>query len=206
MAQATTVDTLTVYMEILEGKRNRFPHGTWDPCLFDGMQNFMKCFRYLVIDVLKLTRKEILRDIDSKKFFSKYKLTSGLCMLFDGSPFAAIEYSFPELKINFWEMKRCPSNKWDFATVRQAVRWLFIDELKMDKQSILQISDYNKFLEAYGMKYMLRRAFNILTIKHKRDVNFVDLFNYTFPEFQFTKEDLTRDIKRGRKLKQQKAS
>jgi hypothetical protein len=176
MKQNNSFDTLSVYREILKGERNRFPHGTWDPCLFDGMQNFTRCFRYLVLEVLQWDREDALKNIDSKVFFNKYRLTSGLCMLFDGSPFMAIEYAFPEWKVNFWEMKRCPSNKWNFASVRQAMRWLFLEKLEMNKQKILDIPDYKKFLDAYGMKYMLRRAFNILTVQLKRDVNFIDLF------------------------------
>lgn len=145
--QEVPIDIVSIYKGILEGKRIRFPKGTWNTD-DGGYDNFRRCFRYLVFS-LEMQRHQLL-DIDDG-FFQKYKLISALFYLFDYSPYAAINFAFPELELKPWEMNKQPPRHWlTSETAISSVRWLINDKLKWTKEDVLK-SFKNDILRKNGL-------------------------------------------------------
>ncbi len=107
-----------IYNEILEGKRNRFPLYFWQEC---SEEEIREIIRYLVESRLKLSEQEIL-NINST-FLKKYKLSYLLNKLYNGSPFAVIDFVYPN-KFNAWEFNQVPNAYWTEETCQKAITWL----------------------------------------------------------------------------------
>jgi len=98
------VDIITIYKEILDGRRKRFPRN------FLKQKNINDCkivFYYLFNNVLKLTTEDIVEKLDYN-MISKFKLTTPFNKFCDGNFGDLLKLVYPQLNIN----RRRPMQKY----------------------------------------------------------------------------------------------
>lgn len=87
-----TKGIVEIYKEVLRGDRKSFPRGTWQRP--DAIDNTKKYIIYLIEEKLKLSDEEV-RDSLSQELFCNNKLRGMLSHCFNGSPFEAINETYP---------------------------------------------------------------------------------------------------------------
>ncbi|MBQ3421932.1 MAG: DUF4046 domain-containing protein [Romboutsia sp.] len=133
-----------VYELVLNGYIRRFPNGFWQG--FDGYDNGFKCLKYLLEEKLKFTDEDIKLHF-TRHFFSKYKLYGMFNLVFNGSPYAAIQALYPG-RFKPWDMCMCPAGYWlDDKNCIEATKWLFEEKLKWDDDDIKEKLTGNTFIE-----------------------------------------------------------
>ncbi|MBL4952107.1 DUF4046 domain-containing protein [Neobacillus sp. YIM B02564] len=90
---------LSVYKEVLEGKRKSFPSNYFYGV--QGEKRVIVCIRYLCEEILHLQEEEIPRII-TRELLTKYKLKI-LLNLFYNSPFDVITTAYPHLTTKNFE-------------------------------------------------------------------------------------------------------
>ncbi|MWV44847.1 DUF4046 domain-containing protein [Paenibacillus sp. HJL G12] len=100
-----------VYKQLLLGELKRFPPYTWD-LEKEAIDNFKKCFRYLIVEHLELSRESLL-NILTTSFICKYKLTTPLERYLSSNAYYAVSITFPEWNVYPWELKVVPSGYWE---------------------------------------------------------------------------------------------
>ena len=86
------IDIIEMYKEILKGTRKIFVKGVWQRP--DAVSNAIKVTKYLIEEKLKLTDEEIKEQL-SINLFKDNKLLSMLDTCFNGSPYQAINETYP---------------------------------------------------------------------------------------------------------------
>jgi hypothetical protein len=116
---------ISIYEEILNGKRRSFPMGTWK-IENGGQKNLLKLLRYLLLEKLSLTSEEIKQTPAIESIFEKYKLIGGLHLVYKGqSMYKCIMDAIPEWDLKPWELACAPMRLWkDDKNVEAAVKWL----------------------------------------------------------------------------------
>lgn len=129
-----SMDPVEVWRIVRKGKRLKvFPNGYLN-------QDICKVLvRELLLNELKMNREKILTVNNS--FLAKYHL-GGVRKFFDSKIYKLLIFSFPELEINEWEVKKTSPDIWKDSEIRNKyVRYI----AKKENINLSEISDLKKF-------------------------------------------------------------
>ncbi|MDD2496185.1 MAG: DUF4046 domain-containing protein [Tissierellia bacterium] len=139
---------IEIYKKVLSGELKRFPLHFWKECTEQEIINIIK---YLFESILQYTEEELKENLNANLFI-KYKLRYLLLKLFNGSPYTAINFAYPN-KYNAWEFYQVPNRYWTKETCQKALKWL------INKTNYTDIEFINKLnlelLEKYNLNGML---------------------------------------------------
>lgn len=165
-------DTIDLYEQLLAGKRQRFPRGTWNP-LKGGHDNYRKVIRYLVLDKLKLDR-EFLTDSLTYEWLDKYGLRKGLEYTFVDL-YSLVENCFQEFQIQPWELHYNPKRQQTNPV--EIIRWLISEKLGWNREDIVYKFSGNTLRE-HGL-------YKIYSTATGGKVRIFELLDEAFPEYHF---------------------
>lgn len=126
------MSNIEVYKHVLTGKISRFPSHFWSPPL--GRKNAIEITRFLFEQILQWTDEDIKKRLRSETFF-EHKLRGMLGIIYNGSPYAAINSVYPE-RFKPWELNMSPLNTWNEEVGIDAVKWLVEEKLKWNDEAI----------------------------------------------------------------------
>ncbi|PNK22557.1 hypothetical protein CBR59_30745 [Bacillus thuringiensis] len=172
-----TVRIETIYQEILDGKRSKFPSGTWKE---DKNRELVKrVTKYLIEEVLKWDREKLIRNWN-QKLILRYKLIGALRIIYNNSPYAMINDLYPN-RFKEWEFKSTPMNFWTKERGLEALRWTIEEREKLAEVDILSQYSYKwlrkKKLETPCILYFKNSPYRMLN----------GLYPNRFKEWQFKK-------------------
>lgn len=144
-----------IYKLILQNKLSRFPKYFWDKP--ESLEEAAKITQFLFETILGWTEDDI-KEKASAIIFRENSLAGMLYSVFDGSPYKAIENSYPG-KYKPWEFQCVPKNYWNKDTGREATKWLFEEKLKWAEKDIKEKALVETF-ECNGILGMLQRVFD----------------------------------------------
>ena len=113
---------------------------------------------WLIEEKLKWSDDDIKEKL-SANTFKENSLCGMLAILFNDSPYRAIDNAYPG-KFKPWEFKRIPNNFWNLKTAREATIWLIEEKLKWSYEDVKEKLTLNTFKEN-SLKSMLNYLFNI---------------------------------------------
>ncbi|PGZ57889.1 hypothetical protein COE58_24440 [Bacillus cereus] len=132
-----------VYQEILDGKRRRFPNNTW--CEDYNRESAKRVTKYLVENVLKWDAEK-LKKYWSQKLIIKFRLLGLLSIIYNGSPYAMLDDSYPN-RFKEWEFNAVPKNFWTKERGLEALKWTIEEKEKMTDREILEAYNYEWVIE-----------------------------------------------------------
>lgn len=160
-----------IFQEVLDGRRSRFPAGTWE-C----SDKAIRCIKYLIERILKWTDDDIKKHL-KKSVFGEYKLKGMLTTVYQDSPYAAINHAYPG-KFKEWELSTS-KNFWTTEKAVEAIRWLV--EEKLEGGEPISVKVFAK----YGLDGMLQTFF-----PH----NITNALVATYPDAKVRKEVLRNHV------------
>jgi len=95
------MDVVAIYEDILQGKRKRFPSGTWQ-----DKQNAVIIVKYLLEEKLKWSREEICEKLGYSTF-KEVKLHGMIHHAYNHSPYDALNAVYPG-RYQPWELRCAP--------------------------------------------------------------------------------------------------
>ena len=113
---------------------------------------------WLIEEKLKWSDEDVRRNL-SQNTFKENSLRGMLDVLFNGSPYFAIENAYPG-KFKAWEFAKVPKNFWNMETAKEATMWLIEEKLKWSDEDVKEKLTLNTFKEN-SLKSMLNYLFNI---------------------------------------------
>jgi len=142
------LSTITdVYEELLDGRRKKFPDGTWN-----HREEAIRVIKYLIEEKLKWSREDVCKYL-SVDVFTKYKLRGLLNKCFNDSPYKALEATYPGV-YKGWELQNAPIGFWNKENAVQAMKWLIEEKLKWSREEVC--SRFNiKVLNENGLGSMV---------------------------------------------------
>lgn len=167
-----------IYLEILTEKRKMFPKNTWNP-LNGGRDNFVRCLRFLVNDYLKIDRDAVVTNFN-QSFLTKWKLRGGLWLAFGDSTYDALNLSFPEWNVKFWEMQRSPVGSITKNSVISEVRDLYNNKLNWNREDIINNGLSYTFFKRYGIEKLVKNG-----SRYGNNRGLFGVINMSFPEYEF---------------------
>ena len=149
------MDPVSVYKIVLYGKYNKkFPNNYWDrPDCLDLCKQIV---RFLIEEQLKWSREQI-KECLSIKTFTDNGLNGMLQVVFNKSPYAAIENTYPG-SFHPWEFSSCTVGFWNKDTAKDANVWLLEKKLKWSDEDIKNNLSTEVF-HNNGLRGMLRVVF-----------------------------------------------
>lgn len=93
-----------------------------------------KATKWLIKKRLKWNKKQVRRGLNYQ-VFEDNDLGGMLAILYDDSPYKALEDAFPG-KFMPWELSKCPQRFWTIETGAQAIAWLIIVKLKWSRKIV----------------------------------------------------------------------
>ena len=155
-------DPVTVYKEVLSGKRKRFPNYFWSYNNKFEYENAKQVTIYLIEQILKWDDKQIKKKL-SRYTFRNNGLTGMLTVIFNGSAFSALDNAYPG-RFHEWELSATPRNYWNLSTAKYATTWLIEEKLHWSDEDIRnKIS--SKVFKQYGLYGMAINNFHGNTFK-----------------------------------------
>ena len=151
--RTNVTDISKYYLEEVLAKGKQFPKDIWN--YNSKYDNAKVVTKTLIEKVLKWSDDEIKRKL-SANIFIQNSLYGMLVILFNGSPYLAIENAYPG-KFKPWEFTQVPKNFWNLKTASDATIWLIEEKLKWSDDDIKQKLSANTF-----RKYSLTGMFIIL--------------------------------------------
>ena len=141
------------YLEEVLAKGKQFPKGVWN--CNEKYDNAKEVTKTLIEKVLKWSDEDVRKKL-SVNIFRKNSLIRMLTILFNGSPYGAIENAYPG-KFKQWELPSVPKNFWNMETAKEATIWLIEEKLKWSDADIKQNLSLNIFKENSldGMLFIL---------------------------------------------------
>lgn len=140
------LDPKKVYEMRIRNEIYRFPYMFWT-----DKENIRKVLIYLLEEKLELTKEEIA-DVMCVDFIKENKLY-GIMQYFNGSPYAILDFLYPNY-YKKWELKNAPLNTWDDKTTKEAIRWLIEKKKRWNKQQVCK--NFNKqLLRDTGLRGLL---------------------------------------------------
>lgn len=125
---------IEVYKMVLDGSLKQFPFGFWKHQ--NKYANAREVLQYYIEDIQCWSLEEAIKNINNKDL-SKYKLKGMMCLLFNDSPYLALKNAYPNEIIKPWFFKPTPKYIWENdETVKEALNWLFFEELKYTEKDI----------------------------------------------------------------------
>lgn len=127
---------VSIYLEVLTGKRSRFPLDTWSRSP-EGKLNAQQLLRYLILEKLSWNRETLCQTFNLS-LLKEYKLDRALQKAYKNIIFPYVSESFPEWELNPWELQksRVPVGFWTEEHTAKATRWLFTQKLKWSYEQI----------------------------------------------------------------------
>lgn len=167
-------DLITIYEEILCGKRRQFPLETWNQP--DSQDVLIKLVKYVVLDKLSWNREHFCKNFCLKTIKS-FKLNTGFDKVYNRNIYPLILDSFPEWDIKAWEMQssRAPVGFWTLENAVSATKWLIEEKLRWDLDKVSKDISNAAFLNNNlgGMLRVLK-------------INISLLVEQTYPEYDWT--------------------
>ena len=148
-------DISKYYLEDVLVKGKNFPHGTWN--CDEKYENAKNVTKTLIEKVLKWSENDIKEKL-SANTFRKYSLTGMFIILFNASPYLAIDNAYPG-KFKQWELPSVSKKFWNMETAREATIWLIEEKLKWSDDDIKEKLSANIF-EKNSLGGMLVILFN----------------------------------------------
>ena len=130
---------------------------------------------WLIEEKLKWSDEDVRRNL-SKNTFKENSLSGMLDVLFNGSPYLAIDNAYPG-KFKPWELPSVPKKFWNLETAKEATIWLIEEKLKWSDEDVKEKLTLNTFKEN-SLKSMLNYLFNIdphQPVEMHLKINFKDL-------------------------------
>jgi hypothetical protein len=121
------------------------------------LENGIEATKWLIEEKLKYLENDICEKI-SFKVFIENGLGGMLTMLFNSSPYNAINATYPN-KFKHWEFSKCPCNYWTVQTGIEATKWLIEEKLKWSDEDIKKHISVNIFM-VNGLRGMLEGIYN----------------------------------------------
>ena len=123
-----------------------------------NMETAKEATIWLIEEKLKWSDEDVRRNL-SQNTFKENSLGGMLTILFNGSPYLAIENAYPG-KFKPWEVARVSKKFWNMETAREATIWLIEEKLKWSDEDVKEKLTLNTFKEN-SLKSMLNYLFNI---------------------------------------------
>ena len=141
------------YLEEVLAKGKQFPKGVWN--CNAKYENAKEVTKTLIEKVLKWSDEDVRKKL-SVNIFRKNSLIRMLTILFNGSPYGAIENAYPG-KFKQWELPSVPKNFWNMETAKEATIWLIEEKLKWSDEDVRRNLSQNTFKENSlgGMLFIL---------------------------------------------------
>ncbi len=127
------------------------------PKNFWNMETAKEATMWLIEEKLKWSDEDVRRNL-SKNTFKENSLRGMLDVLFNGSPYFAIENAYPG-KFKAWEFAKVPKNFWNMETAKEATMWLIEEKLKWSDEDVRRNLSKNTFKEN-SLRGMLDVLFN----------------------------------------------
>ena len=126
-------------------KTIKLPNGYWE-----NEDHIREALQWLFEEELKILTTN---TIVSVKDFKDNRLYGLLLNIFNGSPYKAINYMYPN-KFKIWEKCNVPNNYWeDDNHIKEALKWLFEKKLDIFHNSIILTSNTFKDNRLGGLLY-----------------------------------------------------
>ena len=100
---------------------------------------------WLIEEKLKWSDEDVRRNL-SKNTFKENSLRGMLNLLFNGSPYLAIENAYPR-KFKAWEFSKTSKKFWNLKTAREATTWLIEEKLKWSNEDVKKKLTRNIFIQ-----------------------------------------------------------
>ena len=145
------------------------------PKNFWNMETAKKATMWLIEEKLKWSDEDVRRNL-SQNTFKENSLRGMLAILFNESPYRAIENAYPG-KFKPWELPSVPKKFWNLETAKEATIWLIEEKLKWSDEDVKKKLTLNTFKEN-SLKSMLNYLFNIdphQPVEMHLKINFKDL-------------------------------
>ena len=136
-------DISKYYLEEVLAKGKQFPKGVWN--CNEKYDNAKEVTKTLIEKVLKWSDDEIKRKL-SANIFIQNSLYGMLVILFNGSPYLAIENAYPG-KFKPWELPCVSNSFWNLKTAKEATIWLIEEKLKWNDDDIKEKLSANIFIQ-----------------------------------------------------------
>ena len=127
------------------------------PKNFWNLKTAGEATKWLIEEKLKWSDDDIKQKL-SANIFIKNSLGGMLFILFNNSPYGAIENAYPG-KFKPWEFTQVPKNFWNLKTAKEATMWLIEEKLKWDDEDLKRNLSKNTFKEN-SLTGMLNYLFN----------------------------------------------
>ena len=141
--RTNVTDISKYYLEEVLAKGKRFPKGVWD--CNSKYDNAKVVTKTLIEKVLKWNDDDIKQKLSSN-IFEKNSLCGMLVILFNGSPYLAIENAYPG-KFKPWELPCVSNSFWNLKTAKEATIWLIEEKLKWNDDDIKEKLSANIFIQ-----------------------------------------------------------
>ncbi|MFD0769517.1 hypothetical protein ACFQZ1_11855 [Bacillus sp. CGMCC 1.60114] len=127
-----------IYQEILDGKRDNFPHYVWS----EEDKNLLarRVTKHLIETVLQWDENQIKKNW-TIALIKKYKLGGMILLVYKSSPYAMLNDLYPG-RFKEWELKFTPSNFWTKERGLEALRWTIEEKEKLSDKELLNL--YNQ--------------------------------------------------------------
>ena len=136
-------DISKYYLEDVLVKGKNFPHGTWN--CDEKYENAKNVTKTLIEKVLKWSDTDIKEKL-SANTFRKYSLTGMFIILFNASPYLAIDNAYPG-KFKQWDLPSVSKKFWNMETAREATIWLIEEKLKWSDEDVKEKLSANTFIK-----------------------------------------------------------
>lgn len=126
------------------------PMGLWD------LDNGIAATKWLIEERLQWSREDIEQSF-SRKIFYDNGLGGMLYTVFNGSPYKAISYVYPN-QFKEWELNNVPIGFWTLSNGIKATKWLIEEKLKLSDEELNQQLSKKMFIDN-GLSGMLQYCF-----------------------------------------------
>ena len=113
---------------------------------------------WLIEEKLKWSNEDVKKKL-TRNIFIQNSLGGMLTILFNNSPYLAIENAYPG-KFKAWEFAKVPNHFWNLKIAKEATIWLIEEKLKWSDEDVKQKLSLNTFKQ-YSLTGMLNYLFNI---------------------------------------------
>ena len=110
-----------------------------------NMETAKEATIWLIEEKLKWSDEDVRRNL-SQNTFKENSLGGMLTILFNGSPYLAIENAYPG-KFKPWELPSVPKKIWNVETAKEATIWLIEEKLKWSDEDIKEKLSANTFIK-----------------------------------------------------------
>ncbi|WEG18491.1 hypothetical protein PQ478_08415 [Alkalihalophilus pseudofirmus] len=146
------LDKLSIYKEILSGKRKTFPNCYFSNITLEEAKSLVSHMVEMMIDANELKSLQDVPKMVDKKAFLKYRLTP----ISDSFGLSDILTSAFNGEFEPWKFNRVPKNFWrNIDNVKWAVDWLIEEMIKDERiekfEDIARFKGMKKILSDYGL-------------------------------------------------------